>query len=127
MQDLMSPMKNFKELRDLQSKSSPPKIPCLSNNIIHYHLLIFSALLFHDLVLSEDGNDDYCDEEHKFINLHKILVLGKIYSTIIETRKEHYPLTKVDLFDMYFKKIKETALTIDQINDLSYQVEKSFD
>jgi len=52
IEELMSPMRNFRELRELQAKASPPKIPCLT-------------ILFHDLVLSEDGNEDFWDKEKK--------------------------------------------------------------
>jgi len=110
IEELMSPYRNFKELRELELKTNPPKVPCLT-------------LLFHDLILSEDGNEDYCDPDKKYLNLHKTLVLGKIYCSLLETRKEHYPLSRVDIYDLYIKGLKDSVLTNDQINELSFEVE----
>jgi len=57
------------------------------------------------------------------LNLHKTLVLGKLYTYILEAREEHYPLNRIDIFDVYFKSLPDIVLTSDEANELSFQIE----
>jgi len=112
--EILNPVGNFKVLRQLQQNSEPPVVPCLS-------------LLFHDLVLIEDGNDEYTSEDNKFLNIEKALMLGKSFDYIIKTRKCRYFLNQVDVMQTFFLDIKkeklQSILTLDQITQVSREIE----
>jgi len=116
LSQILNPVGNFRSLRQLQQNADPPVVPCLS-------------LLLHDLVLIEDGNDEYIEEEvyeKKFLNIEKALMLGKTFGFILKTRKCRYFFNQVDVMQKYFRDLKEEklgVLTLDQINEISRVLE----
>jgi len=90
LENFMNPIGNFTNLRQIQMNTDPPSVPCLS-------------LLFHDLVMIEDGNPEYMDQEKKFLNFEKALILGKTFINIKEMQKVNYSLSQVDLIQIFLR------------------------
>jgi len=85
---------NYSTLRILQQKAEPPLVPCLT-------------LLLQDLVVIEDSHSDYVDEDNKFLNFEKALLLGQLFMRIKNAQKKHYELSQVDIIQKYFRELQQ--------------------
>jgi len=109
LEEFMKPLGGFNNLRQMQLNSELPSVPCLS-------------LLFHDLIQIEDGNEEYIDENKKFLNFEKALMQGRLFIHIKKTQKAKYNLQHVDFIQQYFRNL-ETNISEEQIIDLSRVLE----
>jgi len=78
LQELMIPFGNFKNLKLLEMKVSPPKIPCLS-------------MVIHDLELTEEGNENFCDEEKKIFESPQNIGSWKIIHLYFRSERRTLP------------------------------------
>eukprot|EP01129_Flabellula_baltica_P001836 TRINITY_DN11742_c0_g1_i1.p1 TRINITY_DN11742_c0_g1~~TRINITY_DN11742_c0_g1_i1.p1 ORF type:complete len:758 (-),score=156.26 TRINITY_DN11742_c0_g1_i1:9-2282(-) len=108
LEKMINPIGNFKIIRKRQENAVPPVIPALN-------------LIFHDLVLIEDGNSQYLDEEGTVINMEKSLLMGHVYSKFAEYQQVHYVLRKVALLQKFVK--EKRPLSEQKIEELSYSIE----
>jgi len=93
IEEIINPAGHYQTLRILQQNSEPPLVPCLS-------------LLLQDLVIIEDQHADYVDEENKFLNFEKALLLGQLFMRIKNAQKKHYDLSQVDVIQKYFRELQ---------------------
>jgi len=109
LEEFMKPQGGFSNLRQMQVNADLPSVPCLS-------------LLFHDFIQIEDGNEEYIDQEKKFLNFEKALMLGKLFMHIKKTQKVQYQLSQVEVINKYLRTL-ESDLTEEQIIELSKTIE----
>jgi len=94
LEDLASPLSNFKDLRQFHDGVTPPLIPTPS--ICFFFFFFFAsrwslsdlsppphtALFLKDLLFIQDGNEDWYDAKKKLVSWVKIKLLGKVISRI---------------------------------------------
>jgi len=93
IEEIINSGSNYQTLRIIQQKAETPLVPCLS-------------LLLQDLVLIEDSHSDYVDEQNKFLNFEKALLLGQLFMRIKNAQKKHYDLSHVDIIQKYFRELQ---------------------
>jgi len=110
IQDLMNPVGNFLHLRTEQYKAKIPLVPSLT-------------ILLHDLILIEEGNIEFLDNEKNFINFEKGLLLGSIFRGFIRVQKFNYPITRVEIIHKYLERFQNQEYNADELEKLSMIVE----
>eukprot|EP01129_Flabellula_baltica_P008507 TRINITY_DN3391_c0_g1_i1.p1 TRINITY_DN3391_c0_g1~~TRINITY_DN3391_c0_g1_i1.p1 ORF type:complete len:670 (-),score=103.42 TRINITY_DN3391_c0_g1_i1:4-2013(-) len=103
---LINPVGNFRNLRELYQRKQPPIVPAL-------------CTIFHNLILIEDGNDNYLESD--FINIEKVLLLGRELSDIKKAQKTHYPLSQVKILSDYIT--KSAPLSFEALESVSVVAE----
>eukprot|EP01121_Diplochlamys_sp_Union-15-3_P004195 TRINITY_DN14204_c0_g1_i1.p1 TRINITY_DN14204_c0_g1~~TRINITY_DN14204_c0_g1_i1.p1 ORF type:complete len:118 (-),score=24.03 TRINITY_DN14204_c0_g1_i1:84-416(-) len=107
----MTPIGNFRALREFHDKSAPPMIPT-------------PTIYLKDLMFIEDGNGDWWDGENKTIlNLQKINLLGKVINKIQDAQQIPYQLVPLTVVQDYLQNAK--CLSVDELNQRSHKVEPS--
>lgn len=104
LEQLMSPIGNFRALRALHDAVPPPLIPT-------------PTLYMKDLLFIEDGNEDWYDKEKNLISWEKIKLLGKILTRIQLAQEVPYKYHKVHVIHNFLTDL--TALSEDELDKLS--------
>jgi son of sevenless len=108
LEQMMSPIGNFRALRALHDNVAPPLIPT-------------PTLYMKDLLFIEDGNEDWYDKEKNLISWEKIKLLGKILARVQLAQEVPYKFHKVHVIHNFLTDLK--TLTEDELDQLSRQRE----
>jgi len=88
---LISPVDNFRNLRECCDTSSPPSVLPIS-------------IILKDLIFIEDGNYDWCPNS-QLLNFHKLEILGRVLGRMRESQVVDYPLSSVKFIQGYLNNL----------------------
>jgi len=109
IEQIGSPIKNFRILRGHYDSANPPFIPP-------------QALILHDLSLIGHGNDTIISDKNKIINVDKVILLGKIFNRLEKNKEVPYLFCKVDLIQKFLTNLK-LIISDTELEDLAKGLE----
>ncbi|KAF9431881.1 hypothetical protein BGZ76_011576 [Entomortierella beljakovae] len=110
LQTLMGVAKNWADYRDELHKANPPCVP-------------FVGMYLTDLVMIQDGNQDFLKKSNSLINFYKRVKTAEIIREIQQYQSVPYCLTPVPEIQSYIKKGLDSAKSVTVLYDMSLALE----
>eukprot|EP01129_Flabellula_baltica_P010653 TRINITY_DN4522_c0_g1_i1.p1 TRINITY_DN4522_c0_g1~~TRINITY_DN4522_c0_g1_i1.p1 ORF type:complete len:705 (+),score=121.23 TRINITY_DN4522_c0_g1_i1:1539-3653(+) len=111
IENICNPLRNFKLIRERMDSTQPPFVPSIT-------------LLLHDIILTEEGQDEYVGSpDNKYLNLYKVLIIGKLLYKFKTPFKKEYNLLPVQDIQQYLLNLEK--LDEQTLEDISMEIEPS--
>lgn len=110
LQGLMSVNKNWAEYRDILHSVNPPCVP-------------FVGMYLTDLVMIQDGNQDFLKKSGHLINFYKRVKTAEVIRDIQQYQSVPYCLTAVPEIQVFIRRGMECTKPVNELYDMSLALE----